>query len=250
MKGQPHSPAHRAKIGETLKKPRVHPRFRAGKNHVSAKRYALRSPRNRIYEFVNMADFVRNNPGLFHPDDVLLKPFRGRPQSMRRWCRAEIGLHGLFALSCTSLSWKGWTRVSHLARSRVSNRGKWIRTPEFRAKVSASLMGRKLRPETVAKCVALQLGRKRRHPRVAAGATHWRSKTCKLRSPRNRIYRVVNLSHFVRNHPELFLPSDVLWKPRVGYPVKSLRRWCRALNGLCRLFGQNPMLSWKGWTKV
>ena len=68
-----------------------------------------------------------------------------------------------------------------------------------------------------------------------------------------------NILEFVRRHPDLFDPEDVVWKSpgnrlvsKVLGIVKVPPQRCRASKGLASLFGDSPHLrfSWKGWTRV
>jgi len=87
-------------------------------------------------------------------------------------------------------------------------------------------------------------GRPQVAPVVAKGPQNKRSKRCYLRSPENVVYKVVNISEFVRTHEHLFQPEDMVWT----HPEKTGR--CRASNGLCSLHQKDSRGSWKGWTMV
>jgi hypothetical protein len=78
-----------------------------GVNNQKAKYFSLRSPVNIVYSFKNLTHFVRENPHLFNPDDVIWthKP----PQTSPR-CNAMCGLASLSPRKKHPAgSWKGWT---------------------------------------------------------------------------------------------------------------------------------------------
>ncbi len=64
-----------------------------------------------------------------------------------------------------------------------------------------------------------------------------------LRAPNNVIYEGRNLSHFIRTHPELFDPADLV-------PYNSREPRCRATGGLLSLCPRRKVVqgTWKGWT--
>ena len=65
-----------------------------------------------------------------------------------------------------------------------------------------------------------------------------------VKSPAGVTYLVDNVAAFVRGHPELFAPEDVVNRRPPGTGYKS-----RASCGLCRLQSvAGTRLSWKGWT--
>ena len=73
-----------------------------------------------------------------------------------------------------------------------------------------------------------------------AGPNHHAGRIWRLRDPNNRTYQFKNLCEFVRNHPELFDPDDVIWgdgKPRAVSGLQSIS--ARSKHAHC---------SWKGWT--
>jgi hypothetical protein len=87
-------------------------------------------------------------------------------------------------------------------------------------------------------------------PQFQPGPDHATAKFWTIRSPAGVSYTFHNLVHFVREHPDLFIPEDINWKlTKKGVPVK-----CRAVGGLYSLSpGRNKKTvngSWKGWTFV
>lgn len=88
----------------------------AGKfeTNVHAERWCLRTPdRGQIYEFTNLAHFIRNHSHLFNPDDLVINRFGT--------CKAERGLAKLSPRRReVKGSWKGWQWVSTIER-RVGN---------------------------------------------------------------------------------------------------------------------------------
>lgn len=93
---------------------------------------------------------------------------------------------------------------------------------------------------------------------TAKGPEHWRSTEYHLRNPDGKIFRGRNILEFVRQHPDLFDPQDVVWKvPNHRYASKVLgllkvpTKTCHAAKGLSRLFARShTRYSWKGWTRI
>jgi len=112
---------------------------------------------------------------------------------------------------------------------------------------SEMLRGRKLRPEHVEKRAAALRGRPQAAPATAKGPTNKRSIEGALRDSGGRIWWFRNLTHFVREHPELFDASDLQWRPI--RPGKSYCA-CNASKRLLALFGCGKVVpgTWKGWT--
>lgn len=110
MKGRKCDPSHVAKRAMALKGiVHVVPGAAKGPLHLRAISGLLRNPEGVIHAFRNLVHFVRENHGLFSPDDTVWN--YSRPSSP--WCRASKGLSGLFNRGVyTRGSWKGWTRVS------------------------------------------------------------------------------------------------------------------------------------------
>jgi len=80
-------------------------------NFCCKKDCMLISPDRVVHKFDNITHFVRTNPHLFQPEDLV--PFKQRTWS----CRARSGLASLFARRHTKGAWKGWKRVSYLERT-------------------------------------------------------------------------------------------------------------------------------------
>jgi hypothetical protein len=75
---------------------------------------------------------------------------------------------------------------------------------------------------------------------------HYSAKWWNVRDPRGVAHKFRNLCYFIRQHPELFLPEDLLT------PGKTSQ--CRAYGGICSI-RPSPRRritngSWKGWTWV
>lgn len=74
---------------------------------------------------------------------------------------------------------------------------------------------------------------------VPKGAKHPISRWWDVRDPRGRTHRFRNLNQFLRDHPELFDPEDLV--------IRSGS--CRAAKGIQGMFAANgSSCSWKGWT--
>lgn len=89
-------------------------------------------------------------------------------------------------------------------------------------------------------------------PKIMKGPTNMHSKSGVLRSPMNVEYPFHNLTHFVREHPELFLPEDVVWRERIyrhGVRGERVGYICRAASGLGTVVSGGRG-TWKGWTLV
>jgi hypothetical protein len=156
------------------------------------------------------------------------------------------------------------TKANFSERMRQEFRdGKRVITPEQRAKFleiakrgrviseqqrrhhSEMLRGRKSKPEHIEKRVGPMRGRPQRAELTKIGPTNHGSIEGVLRSPENKLYPFRNLTHFVREHPQLFFPEDVVWKKR------DRAFQCRASHALLRLFGHGKVVpgTWKGWTR-
>ena len=68
------------------------------------KHWMLKAPDNRVFEFDNLNKFVRENPKMFEPNDVIWHRYS---------CNAVKGLSRLRGSRAQPIaSWKGWTWVS------------------------------------------------------------------------------------------------------------------------------------------
>ena len=128
----------------------------------------------------------------------------------------------------------------------LANRGK--KPDPIQGKIhSIKMWGRKRDPEIVAIVAGKMRGRPQTAELTKKGATHVCSSEGFLRSPDNVVYAFRNLTQFVRDHEELFLPEDVVWK-KTG--KRKSREQCRASKGLQALFARKFIRSsWKGWVK-
>jgi hypothetical protein len=80
---------------------------------TNARHLLLRDPRGREHEARNIAKFVRENSGLFQPEDVVWRVRAKKKGRGKTWsCKAHEGLLSLVKPSVTRGSWKGWTVVS------------------------------------------------------------------------------------------------------------------------------------------
>lgn len=127
-----------------------------------------------------------------------------------------------------------------IEKMRLARLGKKL-SPERVQNIRLANFGRKHTPETKEKMRLALLGKPCTSPKSAKGPQHFRSVACEFRSPTNVVWYVKNISHFIRTHPELFNPEDLIIKK-----YKS-----RALAGLLSLTARKrPNGSWKGWTLV
>jgi hypothetical protein len=125
-------------------------------------------------------------------------------------------------------------------------------TPETREKMRLaklgkqySVKGRKHTLEAIEKMRLSHLGKEYIYP--YRGTQHHMAFACEFRSPTNVVWYVKNVRHFVRTHPELFDPEDVIMKKQKS----SKYYYCNAASGLGKLTGRTrPRGSWKGWTLV
>lgn len=69
------------------------PRGQKGPLNHKALVWKLRSPEGKIYQFRNLAHFIRENEELFDPEDVVWKPVPSRPSVMK--CLAYYALASL-----------------------------------------------------------------------------------------------------------------------------------------------------------
>lgn len=78
---------------------------RGSVRHFKALHFCVRSPAGVVYRVDNLSEFVRSNPQLFDPADVVNRS----PHPASYQSRASAGLRKLQAVVGTRLSWKGWT---------------------------------------------------------------------------------------------------------------------------------------------
>ncbi len=99
--------------------------------------------------------------------------------------------------------------------------------------------------------MAAALRRPKTNPLNSKGPMHYRARHFEVMSPDRKIYKVDNVSNFVRTHTELFLPEDTSWKSR-----PPAGESCNAVHGLLTLVApgydykyKRPRCrgTWKGW---
>jgi hypothetical protein len=113
------------------------------------------------------------------------------------------------------------------------DRAKWLastRTEEVRRAISAGNLGK------------VRTGEKSKR----FSPFHTRAVECFLRSPRNIVYYVRNITRFVHENAGLFPPETVIWTQHSRYKT-SLR--CAATTGLS-MVARGARMSWRGWTVV
>lgn len=117
-------------------------------------------------------------------------------------------------------------------------------------KQAAKMTGYKWDAAVVESRAAPMRGRAQKALATAKGPQHKNGVICEIRSPTNVVWYVRNITDFVRTHPHLFDPEDVVW---VNYKAHLGREaWrCRAQKGIMKLReAKDPRGSWKGWTLV
>jgi hypothetical protein len=155
--------------------------------------------------------------------------------------RVKRGLaQGKYRLSAEALVRRGQL-ISRTKKARG-----WHPSEKQRLEHSAAMRGRKQPAEYVEKRRLPLVGRAQKALLTKKGPTNHKSLAGAIRSPDNIVYQFRNLTHFVREHPYLFLPEDVIWKPEGTHG--GMR--CRAQHGLLSLFARHKDVrgSWKGWT--
>lgn len=94
------------KIGaESAKKSPNSGRF---ETNLKAKTWTVLDPNNQQYTFTNLMHFVRENPHLFDPADVVWR----KKKNGVEWCRASSGIAVLARKSNPPSNWKGWKLIS------------------------------------------------------------------------------------------------------------------------------------------
>lgn len=155
-------------------------------------------------------------------------------------------------------------------------------SPEVREKARLANTGRKRTPESIEKFRMAMIGRpcseekkekirranKGKIPSIACieagkvahkgveetslltrkGATHFSSIRAWLRSPTGKVYHVVNVCQFVRDHAELFDSKDLI----PTRPGRMPADYCNAMGclGMVARIGKSAIPTWKGWTRV
>lgn len=119
-------------------------------------------------------------------------------------------------------------------------------TPPSETAIEAMLKAAR-QPEVVAKRARRAGDTMRGIPQPMGGLTakaehNAHAKLFSVFSPDGNLFSFRNLNHFVREHPHLFAPQDVVWKGKDSNP------WCRANRGLASLFKSRPRRQWKGWS--
>ena len=99
---------HREKKAEWRASALQNPKLQATDLHIAAKQWVMRAPNGVIHTFRNLKKWVRENPDLFEPEDVIWKEMNGKAN--QAWCRAFQALGRLRPTSSKHLpEWSGWT---------------------------------------------------------------------------------------------------------------------------------------------
>ena len=116
---------------------------------------------------------------------------------------------------------------------RYSDKAKWLaamQSAETRKSISES-----------------NTGKVRTTPKSARhSAEHCRAVECFVRAPNNVVHYVRNITRFVHQHPELFPPGTVQWKP---CNKNGSSRRCAAAHGLS-VIARGYRMTWRGWMVV
>jgi endogenous inhibitor of DNA gyrase (YacG/DUF329 family) len=92
------------------------PLTRRGLENKAARSYSFLSPNGRVYEGINVYDFIRTHEHLFDHSDVVWRQYKSK--SSRDWCRASVGLTSLLPTRThPSNGWKGWVWYGAETRS-------------------------------------------------------------------------------------------------------------------------------------
>jgi hypothetical protein len=82
--------------------------FKKGPNHMLSLVGEIRDPEGRVHRIRNVTHFVRENPHLFNPEDIVWRTDKGRG------CLAQKGISSVLSTARSAVSsWKGWTKVSN-----------------------------------------------------------------------------------------------------------------------------------------
>lgn len=125
-----------------------------------------------------------------------------------------------------------------------------IQSAEMRRQQSERMRGRVWDKAVVESRARPMRGRPQTAPATMAGPSNAHSIEGAVRDPAGRMWRFRNLSYFVRTHPHLFEPADMIERPlSVKRPDNKT---CNAIKRLLALFGRGRVVpcSWKGWTAV
>jgi hypothetical protein len=115
MWGRPRDPDAAQRAARTMRgRAQRAERTRKGQTHHHSRRAQLKSPDGKLFQVINITDFVRSHLELFAPEDIVWKRLtkKSNPHGLgSERCRAS---HGLLQLFCTNpkhrrSSWKGWT---------------------------------------------------------------------------------------------------------------------------------------------
>lgn len=207
-------------------RPQTKPLVAKGTSHWASVIYKVKSPTNQIWVVHNTNHFVRAHPELFDPEDALERSFHDAKGKKHYYTRASRGLANLRSAKKPQEFWKGWTLVSDDDE-----------LYDQECLPAPTIPYTKNSPRHRDKLSKIALSK---------GAKHHAAAHFEVRSPKNVVWRVQNIKCFVRTHPELFDPEDVIWKRTPSGCV-----YCKATGGFGSLRSRkDPRGSWKGWTLV
>jgi len=233
LKGKPATEAQREKRAAGLRRAHAEGRITYKPNPEARKR---------------AADKIR---GVKRPDWVVAKV---RAANIGK-TRSQIQKSRASEISKTLMPDGAWTgkteEEKHEMRRKISEalKGRVV-TEEQRRAHSEKMTGRACDPEHVERRAAKMRGVEKVADSIKKGPTNIHSISGQLRDPCGRLWWFTNLTHFVRENPELFDECD--WEERSYLKKKPNAKRSRASHGLLQLFGNGKETrgSWKGWTAV
>ena len=127
-------------------------------------------------------------------------------------------------------------------------------TPEERKRRAEFARSRVHTREEVEQHAAKKRGRLCTHEKTRKGPNHFNAKTRSVIDPSGKRWEVTNMIDFVRSHPELFEPKDLIPRKlrvgRLGILCGKTSDECNASSRLSGMFTHPTRFTWKGWTAI